>query len=245
MTSLLREIVEAVRRRAGKALTLLALMAGIAGGAGLYVGIDGFFVWVTAGHSTAQPLGIGEFPRLHPKTVTIPLAKLSPSLAQVFRQGMPAGTSSIPGFVFRNSGDTNLCLAATTTGPLAGENQDPVGVRNCDLAPNEIWIPEQWETEGTRFTWLVNYKYQSKCLNADHVGGLTKGEVVQLWDCYPAGNEAWDFGDWYQSVSSGTSSYPIYLGSGSLCLDADKFDLRDGTAVHIWDQYDTATQFWS
>ena len=241
MTSLLRRSAGAVRRHTTKALALLAFMAGIAGGAGLYFGVDGFYVRVTAN----QPLGIGWYPKLQLKTIPIPLTSLNPSLRRAFRESGTVDASSINGYVFRNSGDTGLCLGAKTTGPLAGENHDPVGVWNCSLALDEIWIPEQWEIDGARFTWLVNYEYQSECLDANNIGGLGAGHAVQLWDCYPADNEEWDFGDWHQSVSSGKSSYPIFVASANLCLDADKYDLRDDTTVRIWDHYPTPTQFWS
>ena len=84
------------------------------------------------------------------------------------------------------------------------------------------------------------------CLNADNRGGgMRVGRIVQLWDCYPAGNEAWDFGDWHTAVSAGGRSYPLFARSGRLCLDADKYDLRDGTPVRVWTQYAAANQFWS
>jgi hypothetical protein len=137
------------------------------------------------------------------------------------------------------------CLGAMTTGRRAGQNRDPVRVWDCSLTASEIWIPEQWEVRGARFSWLVNDEYQSKCLNADNIGGLAPDRIVQLWNCYSSNNEEWDFGDWYSGLRSGASSYPIFVKFSDLCLDADKFDLRDGTTVHIWNQYPTASQFWS
>ena len=121
----------------------------------------------------------------------------------------------------------------------------PVVVSTCRGAPNQVWIPLQWEVKGIRFTHLVSDRYQSMCLNANNLGGMSNGHIVQLWDCYPAGNEAWDFGDWHAAVSAGTRSYPLFARNGRLCLDADKYDLRDGTSVRIWTQYPTANQFWS
>jgi hypothetical protein len=187
----------------------------------------------------------GTFPGLALDAVQIPVASLSPALAAAFRPGRTAHGATITGFVFRNSGDTSLCLTAVTTGPTAGRDHDPVLVSGCRRAANEIWIPEQWETMGFRFTHLVNDKYQTMCLNASNRGGLHNGHIVQLWDCYPAGNEAWDFGDWHQAVSAGGTSYPLFARSGALCLDADKYDLRVGTPVRIWTQYAAANQFWS
>jgi hypothetical protein len=63
--------------------------------------------------------------------------------------------------------------------------------------------------------------------------------------CLPRGNESWDFGDWDKAVSAGGRSYPLFVRSGRLCLDADKYDLRVGTPVRIWTRYEAANQFWS
>jgi hypothetical protein len=191
-----------------------------------------------------KPTG-GPYPGLKLKAVAIPLATLQGPLKDAFSKGRLANDGTVTGYEFRNSGDTGLCLGAMTAGTRAGKVRDPVRVWNCSLAASQIWIPEQWELQGSRFTWLVNYQYQSKCLNADNIGGLSKNHVVQLWDCYRSDNEEWDFGDWYSGLKSGASSYPIFVQFSNLCLDADKFDLRDGTTVHIWDQYPTASQFWS
>jgi hypothetical protein len=195
---------------------------------------------------SAGPTAKGAFSGLALEAVTIPVRSLSPVLAGAFRQGArTAHDSTITGFVFRNRGDTGLCLGAADTGPTAGQNHDPVLVSACRRAANEIWIPEQWETMGFTFTHLVNDQYQTMCLNADNLGGLSNGHIVQLWDCYPAGNEMWDFGDWHQAVSTRAESYPLFARSGRLCLDADKYDLRVGTPVRVWTQYAAANQFWS
>lgn len=192
-----------------------------------------------------RPAVKGTYPGLRPKAVPIPVSSLTPSLAEAFRPGRTAAGATVTGFEFRNSRDTGLCLSAIDTGPTAGLNRDPVDVWTCTGAPNEIWIPEQWEIHGARFTRLVNDQYQSMCLNADNIGGLGNRHVVQLWNCYPAGNESWDFGDWQENVSSGMKSYPLFVEYGRLCLDVDKNDFRIGTPVHIWTQYSVAEQFWS
>jgi hypothetical protein len=82
-------------------------------------------------------------------------------------------------------------------------------------------------------------------LNAPDSGGMKSGSVVQLWDCYGADNESWDFGDWYNGLKAGASSYPIFVRYSNLCLDADKYDLRDDTTVILWNQYAADNQFWS
>jgi hypothetical protein len=178
--------------------------------------------------------------------VRIPVRSLSPSLAAQFRQGRTQRAVTVLGFEFRNRGAAGLCLTAVNTGAKAGQNHDPVLVDTCARTPNQIWIPLQWQVDGFRFTHLVNDQYQSMCLNADNRGGgMRVGRIVQLWDCYPAGNEAWDFGDWRTAVSTSGRSYPLFARSGRLCLDADKYDLRDGTPVRVWTQYAAANQFWS
>lgn len=188
---------------------------------------------------------LGSFPGITMESVRIPVRSLTPALADQFRQGSTAHAATVTGFVFRNHETAGLCLTAPDTGAEAGENRDPIVVSTCRGAPNQVWIPLQWEVKGFRFTHLVSDRYQSMCLNADNLGGLNIGHIVQLWDCYPAGNEAWDFGDWHAAVSAGTRSYPLFARNGRLCLDADKWDLRDGTSVRIWTQYPAANQFWS
>ena len=196
--------------------------------------------------SSAQPVAKGTFPGLALESVRIPVRSLSPALAAQFRQGRTQHALTVTGFEFRNRGSAGLCLTAVNTGAEAGKNHDPVLVDTCARTPNQIWIPLQWEVNGFQFTHLVNDQYQSMCLNADNRGGgMRVGRIVQLWDCYPAGNEAWDFGDWRTTVSIGGRSYPLFARSGRLCLDADKYDLRDGTPVRVWTQYAAANQFWS
>ena len=229
----------------------------VAGVAGIVAAVTAYLVPGTGPGPGGPPQGrtdpaarapytvLGAYPGLAPKTVPIPVASLTSSLAAAFRQGRTAGHATITGFVIRNSQDSTLCLSPDSTAPTAGENRDPVVVAKCSGAASEIWIPEQWEISGKRFTHLVNDQYQSMCLNADNIGGLGDGHGVQLWQCYPAGNESWDFGDWQQHVNSGRNSYPIFAESGRLCLDADKYDFRVGDRVHVWTQYPVAVQFWT
>jgi hypothetical protein len=192
------------------------------------------------------PFGVsGSFPGMTMESVRIPVRSLTPALAAQFRQGRTAHVTTVTGFVFRNHEAPGLCLTAPDTGAKAGQDQDPIVVSSCRGAPNQVWIPLQWQVDGFRFTHLVSERYQSMCLNANNRGGLSNGHIVELWDCYPAGNEAWDFGGWHAAVSAGTRSYPLFARNGLLCLDADKWDLRDGTSVRIWTQYSTGNQFWS
>ncbi len=198
-----------------------------------------------AAHGQAASGVLGSFPGMTMASVRIPVRSLTPALAAQLRQGRTAHATTVTGFVFRNHEAAGLCLTAPDTGAEAGQNRDPIVVSTCRGAPDQVWIPLQWEVKGFRFTHLVSDRYQSMCLNANNLGGLNNGRIVQLWDCYPAGNEAWDFGDWHAAVSAGTRSYPLFARNGRLCLDADKWDLRDGTSVRIWTQYPTANQFWS
>jgi hypothetical protein len=198
-----------------------------------------------AAHGQTAPSVRGSFSGLTMESVRIPVRSLTPALAAQFRQGRTADATTVTGFVFRNHEAAGLCLTAPDTGAEAGQNKDPIVVSICRSAPNQVWIPLQWEVKGFRFTHLVSDRYQSMCLNANNEGGLNNGRIVQLWDCYPAGNEAWDFGDWHTAVIAGTRSYPLFARNGRLCLDADKYDLRDGTSVRIWTQYPAANQFWS
>jgi hypothetical protein len=199
----------------------------------------------SAAHGQTASGVLGSFPGMTMESVRLPVRSLTPALAAQFRQGRTAHATTVTGFVFRNHEAAGLCLTAPDTGAKAGQNQDPIVVSICRGAPNQVWIPLQWEVKGIRFTHLVSDRYQSMCLNANNRGGLNDGHIVELWGCYPAGNEAWDFGGWHAAVSAGTRSYPLFARNGRLCLDADKWDLRDGTSVRIWTQYPAANQFWS
>jgi hypothetical protein len=154
---------------------------------------------------------------------------------------------SVDGYVFRNMKNPGLCLTTADAGPTAGQNHDQVDVESCDYAANQVWLPVQWEASGSRFTQLVSVRYQSKCLNAQNIGGLADGHRTQLWNCYQSPNEYWDFGDWYQHVKDG-QAYPVFVESARFCLDADKYAFGNGGAgaqVNIWTQYRAANQFWS
>ncbi len=188
----------------------------------------------------------GTYPGGGLQAVAIPVKSLTPVLAAAFHQNRTTGAATVTGYEFRNAENDGLCLTATDTGPTAGENHDRVEIAACGLTASQIWIPEQWEINGSTFTHLVSDKYQSMCLNADNLGGLGNGQRAQLWNCYyPANNESWDFGDWYRNVQPGVRSYPVCLHTDRLCLDADKYDFGNGDQVNIWTQYPAANQFWS
>jgi hypothetical protein len=194
------------------------------------------------------PIARGRYPGLEVKAIPIKGGLLTSSVATALRHGRTAGKAGIDGYAFRNMKNPGLCLTAVDTGPAAGENRDRVDIEACDYAPNQVWIPEQWEASGNSFTQLVSFRYQSKCLNAQYIGGLANGHKTMLWNCYQSPNEYWDFGDWYENVKSRGQAYPIFVQWASLCLDADKFDFGNGgggAPVNIWDQYPTANQFWS
>ena len=197
--------------------------------------------------ASGAPVARGSFPGMGIKTIPISGSLLTPTVAAAFRHSRTAGQRGIDGYAFRNMKNPGLCLTAVDTGPAAGENRDRVDVQACDYAANQVWIPEQWEADGSHFTQLVSFRYQSKCLNAQYIGGLANGHATQLWNCYQSPNEYWDFGDWYQHAKA-RQAYPIFVQSASLCLDADKYAFDDGgtgTPVNIWDQYPAANQFWS
>jgi hypothetical protein len=187
---------------------------------------------------------------------------LQAKLGQASGQAGAADPSTMAGYQFRNAWNQSapLCLGALDTGPTA-EHDDPVQALSCsNLALNEIWIPAQWDQNHQELTWLVNAKYQSMCLNVTADAG--QGTHAHLYKCYHTQNgpyglasyEAWDFSAWYDNMKSGTNPYPIFLGSGGLCLDAnnDNADpgkdnqLPDGTTVTMWDYYHVArNQYWS
>ena len=181
---------------------------------------------------------------LRVKSVRIPVTSLSPALAVEGGWSQAPACTAIFGFVFTNSA-ADLCLGANDTGPMAGLRGDAVRLAPCDVAKSQIWIPVQWDSSGSSSTWLANDEYQTQCLNADQTGGLRDGHRTELWDCYHSGNESWDFGDWYNHVTSGSRPYPLYLGSHVFCLDADKAALGAGDEVLIWNEYGAANQLWS
>lgn len=198
--------------------------------------------------ASGVPVARGSYPGLGIKAIPVKGSVLTPAVAAGFRHGGTAGKAGIVGYAFRNMKNPGLCLTAVDTGPVAGKNRDRVDIEACDYAPNQVWIPEQWEASGSRFTQLVSLRYQSKCLNAQYIGGLANGHKTMLWDCYRSPNEYWDFADWYHSVTDRGQAYPVFVQSATFCLDADKFDFGDGgdgAPVNIWDQYPAANQFWS
>jgi len=187
---------------------------------------------------------------------------LRAKLGQASSQGRAADPSTMTGYEFRNAWNQSapLCLGALDTGRTA-EHDDQVQALSCShLTLNKIWIPAQWDQNHQELTWLVNAKYQSMCLNVTADAG--QGTHAHLYNCYPTANgpyglsayEAWDFGTWYDKVKSGTNPYPIFLGTGNFCLDAnnDNTDpgknnrLPNGTTVTMWDYYHVArNQYWS
>jgi hypothetical protein len=108
------------------------------------------------------------------------------------------------GYELRNAANPSLCLTVADTGPSAGQLREPAEVAACKLTANQIWIPEEWETEGKSYAHLVSDKYQTMCLNSRKSNGAPTGpgDVIMLYRCYyPAGNEAWAVQAWYQSVA--------------------------------------------
>lgn len=219
-------------RIAAAAVAAVAAAAGVLG-------------WSSQGGGQAELAVRGSYPGEGLKTVPIPVTSLPPKLAAVFRQGRTAGATTVTGYEFRSAQGKSLCLTAADTGPAAGQNHDPVEVATCRLTANQIWIPEQWEVNGSTFTHLVSARYPLKCLNAKKInGGLSSGQPVMLWDCYRANNESWDFGDWYRNVKPGRHSYPVLLHTARLCLDVDDTYGESG-AVDIQTQKAAPGQFWS
>jgi hypothetical protein len=202
----------------------------------------------TVSQEPGVPVAKGSYPGLDIKAIPIRDRSLAPGIGAAFLHGSANRAAGVDGYVFRNMKNPSLCLTADDTGPDAGQNRDRVDIETCDYAPNQVWIPQQWEATRGRFTQLVSFRYQSKCLNAQYIGGLANGHKTMLWNCYKSPNEYWDFGDWYQSVKDRGRAYPIFVQSAPFCLDADKFDFGTGgddAPVNIWDQYPTANQFWS
>ena len=205
----------------------------------------GVLVWPSQGGAQAALAVRGSYPGEGLKTVPVPVKSLPPKLAAVFRQGRTAGAATVTGYEFRSAQGKSLCLTAADTGPAAGKDRDPVEVATCRLTANQIWIPEQWDVNGSTFTHLVSVRYPSKCLNAKKInGGMSSGQPVMLWDCYRANNESWDFGDWYRNAKPGHHSYPILLHTDRLCLDVDDAYGESG-AVDIQAQQAAPGQFWS
>jgi hypothetical protein len=207
--------------------------------------VAGVLVWSSQGGGQTELAVRGSHPGERLKTVPIPVKSLPPQLARAFHHGRTAGAATVTGYEFTSAQDKSLCLTAVDTGSTAGKNRDPVVVATCGPSANQIWLPEQWEINGSAFTHLVSTRYPSKCLNAKKInGGLSNGQPVMLWSCYRANNESWDFGDWYRNVKPGNHSYPILLHTDQLCLDVDN-SYGDSGAVDIQTRQATRNQFWS
>lgn len=202
-----------------------------------------------------QLLGSGSPHRL--AAIAIPAASLQPELAH-WLGGRLAADRGVTGYELRSAypASVQLCLAAVTSSPTAGQDGGGVQASACTAsAPSEIWIPVQYEVSGTSYTWLVNDQYQSMCLNADNRGGGVHQESrVQLWNCYlPRRDdftrfcESWDFGTWLRALQSGATSYPLFLGAGNYSLDADDKSLQDGlpaAPLSVIDHYTVSWEYW-
>jgi hypothetical protein len=200
--------------------------------------------WSGQGGGQAGPAVLGSYSGEPLQKVPVPVKSLSPQLVAAFRTGGTYGAATVTGYEFRSAQDPSLCLTAADTGSTT-EDGDPVEVASCSLAVNQVWIPEQWEINGSAYTHLVSAKYPSKCLNAKKVNNsLSSGQPVMLWNCYRANNESWDFGDWYQSVKQAHHAYPLLLHTDRLCLDVDNSYGHSG-AVDIRVQQATPNQFWT
>ena len=198
--------------------------------------------WSVQGDGQAGSTVLGSYTGEVLQTVPVPVKSLGQQLVVAFRAGRTAGAATVAGFEFKSAQDTSLCLTAADTGPTAGKDSDPVTVAPCTPAANQVWIPEQWDINGSGYTHLVSARYPSKCLNAKKP--LGSGQPVMLWNCYRANHESWDFGDWYQSVKQGHHAYPFLLHTDQLCLDVDN-SYGDSGAVDIRVQQATPNQFWS
>lgn len=136
--------------------------------------------WYRSAHqpqAAAQP----PTPAPHQITVRIPTGALPPALSSILGRGGRALPPTVTGFQVANSAD-DLCLSANIDGPTSGQNGDRVQLAGCSTANNEVWIPIQWDVTKDKLTWLVNYRYPTKCLNADNGhGGPADGRRVQLW----------------------------------------------------------------
>jgi hypothetical protein len=181
--------------------------------------------------TTGQKPGQGAI-RLRP--VHVPLASLSPALrARFTRHGLAPATittyeitSALPG---------NYCLDANDNGPTAGEDGDKVQVWSCTGNANQLWIPLQWEQNGTSLTDLVNDDYQTMCLNAnDYPNGLQNGALTQLYTCSPSdnGQELWNFGNWDAYRLSLVSDAYLFLDTTNFVL-ATTDPIADGNVVQI------------
>jgi hypothetical protein len=134
----------------------------------------------------------------------------------------------------------DLCLDANDLGSTAGRDGDKVQLWTCYGGANQDWIPVYHG--GHRLAWLVNAMYPTKCLNANNLGGLSRGRRVELWACYTSPNELWDFGD----LVTNHGDRPLFLAADSqtFTMDADKYHLGNRDKVQIWNYYGAISQRW-
>jgi hypothetical protein len=139
------------------------------------------------------------------------------------------------------------CLDANNAGSTAGKNGDKVQLWGCFDDPNghanQWWVPVQ-TTLG--YTELINFQYQSKCLDADNSQGFVNGAKVQLWDCFNDvtnhPNQWWNFGP-----DGAFSSLPNRWGNGAKVLDANNAGStagQNGDKVQIWAFLGGSNQSW-
>jgi len=181
---------------------------------------------------------------------TAVVARQSGSATRYFlsEAGLAVRPNSIPSgaevFQLRNGANQNLCLDAKTQD--GGVDGNTVQLFTClgTGQPNQFWWPRSWTTPGHDvYTELVNVAYQTKCLDADNVGGLAAGRKVQLWNCFDDSvnhaNQWWLFGP-----GDNASYTTLPNKGGGFNLDAATQTIGNGGRVQIWTPTGASNQNW-
>jgi hypothetical protein len=130
------------------------------------------------------------------------------------------------------------CLDAQASGPLAGQDGDPVQIWHCNGTKNQEWYTGGQDGFGD-YT-LVNKAWPSECLNVNSNGGVHAGSLLQLWHCtVNTENEFWDVSDWEinvdQNGSAGLlSAANLQVGYFLDAIDSYPGQLNDGDLVQVW-----------
>lgn len=154
---------------------------------------------------------------------------IAPAVATAQVSAKSIGTAQA-GWVVIHSyyGSGRQCLDADAN---TGGNGTKVQVWDCNYQPQQLW----WAENG----FLINGKFQTKCLDADTNGGGRNGTKVQLWDCNWQSQQRW----WTR-----TNDLAIYnerfLNNWNTVLDRDTNVPGNGARAQLWQKNFQSQQWW-
>jgi hypothetical protein len=152
--------------------------------------------------------------------------------AAAHREGTSSdGVRAMAGWVRIRSlyGDQSQCLDADAT---AGGNGTKVQVWTCNGSTQQAWY-------STDDGFLINGRFQSKCLDADLNGQGGNGTRLQLWDCNWTSQQQWWFRANDLAMYNGR-----FLNNFNTCVDRDTNVPGNGARAQLWQKNFQSQQWW-